>query len=392
MTGYDARTSVDKFATDQHGYAEPGQIRQNISPSSYKRDHQSEPIDAVPREGRLDNQPRERPRYGQPAREDRVPPTYDNESQSRTRSSSSERLSTRNRPPAQWPPPETRIPAQLPPPEFPPGKSKPPRISEEDRYYRPGKQDHYQKRTEDYMPSPVDDRSRRLGIHSASLDGPYGGRTTEHPPLPPSPDHGGLSDRNHYPPSRQQRPPERARPAEILTPNAAAASSERRTRLSDAYQSLHASGVPDSPDHRAVRRLSVVDRYEPDYGDGYSGVPSRRRPRPANEDSQRTESNHRGDVPYMPGPHHDREPSRPNVRPLLDRLSLEVHPPMNDPTVRDRATIPEKRDRNAVDHDYPMDFPYEEAAMGPEAGEPVAKKVRRRGHKPRRGRRGNGAP
>jgi hypothetical protein len=47
--------------------------------------------------------------------------------------------------------------------------------------------------------------------------------------------------------------------------------------------------------------------------------------------------------------------------------------------------IPEKRDRNEADHDYPMDI-----LRGAPGAEPPTKRSRRRGNRLRRGRRGSG--
>lgn len=187
-------------------------------------------------------------------------------------------------------------------------------------------------------------------------------------------------DRNSYEPRRPERPsPSDTAP---VPPSAG-----RRTRWGGPVSAVGANDPPERSDS-CDRRPDQVDRYEPVPGDDLSKAPQRLRPqpRPTKDDAQLGESSRVHEIRPAPPHHVEYEKAPPSSRRLLDRLSLDPLMPINDQSLWDRVQIPEKRDRNEVDH--PMDV-YEADAMG--TGEPTVKRARRRPNKPRKTRRG-GAP
>lgn len=188
------------------------------------------------------------------------------------------------------------------------------------------------------------------------------------------------TERNPHEPRRPERPP----PSDTVLVNAPL-SAERRTRWGAPASAAGARDAPERPDNRD-RRPGPIDKYESAPAENSSGAPPRRRPQPrsAKDDTQLGEFSRAHEVPAGPPPRAEYEKAPPTLR-LLDRLSLD--PAM--PTLWDRVQIPEKRDRNEVDH--LMDA-YEAEAMSAGTGEPAVKRPRRRSNKPRRNRRGGAPP
>lgn len=181
-------------------------------------------------------------------------------------------------------------------------------------------------------------------------------------------------ERNSY----ETRRPERPSPTDTAP---VPPSTGRRTRWG---APVSAAGASDAPE-RSDRRPDQVDRQEPVPGDDLSAAPQRHRPQPhpIKDDAQLGESSRVHEVRSVPPHRVEYEKAPPSSRRLLDRLSLDPLMPINDQSLWDRVQIPEKRDRNEVDH--PMDV-YEADAMG--TGEPTVKRARRRPNKPRKTRRG----
>ena len=187
-------------------------------------------------------------------------------------------------------------------------------------------------------------------------------------------------ERNSYEPRR----PERPSPSDIV-PAHVPPSAGRRTRWGALVPAVAANDAPERSDSHD-RRPDQVDKYEPVPGETFSDAPQRRHPQPrrTKDDSQLGESTRlHAMLPVLPQ-RVEYEKAPPSSRRLLDRLSLD--PPMliNDQSLWDRVQIPEKRDRNELDH--PMDV-YEVDAMGGPS-EPTTKRARRRPNKPRKTRRG----
>jgi len=189
------------------------------------------------------------------------------------------------------------------------------------------------------------------------------------------------AERNPHELRRPERPP----PSDTVLVNAALAA-ERRTRWGAPVSAIDARDPPERSDNRD-RRPGLIDKYEPTPAGNSSEPPPRHRPQPrsAKDDAQIVESSRAHEVPAGPPPRAEYEKAPPPSRRLLDRLSLDPLPI----SLWDRVQIPEKRDRNEVDH--PMDA-YESEAMSAGVGEPAVKRPRRRSNKPRRNRRGGAPP
>ncbi|KAF8632160.1 hypothetical protein AX17_004901 [Amanita inopinata Kibby_2008] len=410
------RPIQDEKATDSYRQAQqdvPGsnQRRRRNSPQPYNREYPPEQAkimtEDVTRGGRREFQPRERFRFDQPVTQDsRAPRAWEGK--------------TRDLHPRTIYPVEDDRPPTPPPPSRESSMTSPTWDSSDGGNQflsrHPVSQQPPQRRRsgvpqEFQVAPPMDDRGHaypeppRRRESDARFDGHYDERSLETPkqshPPPPNP----VTTHNresHSPQDRRQSRPDRSRQADVPASNVAPPA-ERRSRWGESLQDAASSNAAGRPEERG-RRAGPVDRYKPDYGDGFPGEPNRvRRPPPTlltkKDGHVREESTYPTDVPPGGGQQRDHERGIPrsqypaNSRRLLDRLSLDTpnNPvPVNEPppqSLRDRVQIPEKRDRDDMNHEYLMDTSYEvEAGIG--TSEPAMKRVRRRSGKARRGRRG----